>query len=76
MNPEFGMILFLLCVSLVLGLLAWHFEVGLALGILWLHLRGARVRAVHPARLPVLRRYPPGAFPEQGPLPSRLRGGP
>jgi hypothetical protein len=70
------MILFLLCVSLVLGLFALRHEVGLALGILWLHRRGVRVRAVHPARAPVRRRSPPGAFPEQGPPPSRTRGGP
>jgi hypothetical protein len=76
MNPEFCMILFLLCVSLVLGLLALRHEVGSALGILWLHLRGVRVRAVHPARVPLPRRHLPGAFPEQGPPPSRTRGGP
>jgi hypothetical protein len=69
------MILFLLCVSLALGVFALRHEVGLALGNLWLQWRGVRARAFHPAR-PVPRRHPPGAFPEQGPPPFRSRGGP
>jgi hypothetical protein len=70
------MILFLLCVSLALGLLALRHEVGLALGNLWQPWRGVRARALHPARRPVPRGQPPGAFPEQGPPPFRSRGGP